>query len=72
MTDTEFKTQYRNHKLSFERDRYEGQIELSKYIWSLKRSSILDRATSYSPIIMHFGEILYFETKRKSISEQKI
>ena len=58
MTDTEFKTRYRNHKQSFERDRYEGQTELSKFIWSLKRSSIpfhisweiVDRATSYSPI----------------------
>ena len=58
MTDTKFKTRYRNHKQSFERDRYEGQTELSKYIWSLKRSSIpfhisweiVDRATSYSPI----------------------
>ena len=54
----EFKTRYRNHKQSFERDRYEGQTELSKFIWSLKRSSIpfhisweiVDRATSYSPI----------------------
>ena len=58
MTDTEFKTRYRNHKQSFERDRYEGQTEVSKYIWSLKRSStpfhisweIVDRATPYSPI----------------------
>ena len=58
MTDTEFKTRYRNHKQSFERDWYEGQTELSKFIWSLRRSSIpfhisweiVDRATSYSPI----------------------
>ena len=58
MTETEFKTRYRNHKQSFERDKYGGQTEFSKYIWSLKRSStpfhvswdIVDRATSYSPI----------------------
>ena len=58
MTDTEFKTRFRNHKQSFEKIKYENQTELSKYVWSLKKNNtsfhisweIVDRATSYSPI----------------------
>ena len=55
-TETSFKQRYSNHLLSFRRERYGNQTELSKYIWSLKREDnnfrvrweVLRRAPAYS------------------------
>jgi hypothetical protein len=52
----EFKDRYRNHKKSFELQRYANKTELSKHIWKLKRSgrpyntiwSILKKAAQYA------------------------
>ena len=55
-TETSFKQRYVNHLMSFGKERYENQTELSKYIWSLKRDGnnfrvrweILRKAPAYS------------------------
>ena len=36
MTEHNFKTQFRNHKMSFENPNYRSSTTLSKYIWNLK------------------------------------
>ncbi len=54
MTATTFKDRYRNHKKSFDDNKYENETELSKHVWKLKLSkkqykingSILSRASS--------------------------
>ena len=56
VTAREFKHRYRNHKKSFELQRYANETELSKHIWKLKRSgrpynttwSILKKAVPYT------------------------
>jgi hypothetical protein len=56
VTAGEFKDQYRNHRKSFELQRYANETELSKHIWKLKRSgrpyntiwSILKKAAPYA------------------------
>ena len=55
MTATNFKQGYINHEKSFRDAKYENDIELSKYIWSLRRknqtyklnSSTLGHAAAY-------------------------
>ena len=55
MTSGPFKERYNNHKKSFNLARHEKETELSKHVWSLKRSdrefsirwSILTRANTY-------------------------
>ena len=57
ISETEFKTRYRNHQKSFNHRKYSKDTELSKYIWDLKDSnvdfniqwSILKSTTSYTP-----------------------
>ena len=52
-----FKERFRNHKLSFEHERYKNNTSLSKYIWELKSEnkpyeifwSIIGKATAYIP-----------------------
>ena len=56
VTAGEFKNRYRNHKKSFELQRYANDTELSKHIWKLKRSgrpynttwSVLKKAVPYT------------------------
>ena len=38
MTEHEFKTRYRNHKLSFNNPKYAAATTLSSHIWDLKKS----------------------------------
>ena len=40
LTETSFKTRYRNHTLSFRHNKYRNQTELSKYVWGLKDARI--------------------------------
>ena len=55
-TETPFKQRYTNHLLSFRKERYGNQTELSKYIWCLKREGntfrvcwdVLKRLPAYS------------------------
>ena len=55
-TETSFKQRYANHLMSFRKERYENQTELSKHIWSLKRDGnnfrvrweVLRKAPAYS------------------------
>ena len=55
-TETSFKQRHANHLLSFRKERYANQTELSKYIWALKREGnnfrvnweVLRRAPAYS------------------------
>ena len=56
MAETEFKTRFNNHKLSFKHKKYANKTKLSKYIWDLEESkrehkvewSIVKRAKPYS------------------------
>jgi hypothetical protein len=56
LAENEFKTQFTNHKASFNKYEKRNSTELSKYIWNLKnnnisysiRRKILKRAKSYS------------------------
>ena len=58
LTETEFKTRYRNHVTSFRQDRYRNATELSKYIWDLKDSdteynikwAVVKRAQPYNSV----------------------
>ena len=58
LTDTDFKSRFRNHKQSFKKQMYSTQAELSKYVWELKQKNIqhrttwtiIDKAHPYSPI----------------------
>ena len=57
-TETPFKQWLTNHLMSFKDEKYENRMELSKYIWKLKREgetfhiswSILRRASAYSSL----------------------
>ena len=40
MADTAFKERYRNHTRNFRNQHYEKSMELSKYIWRLKKKGI--------------------------------
>ena len=46
LTETDFKTRYRNHTASFPHTKLRNSTELSKYIWSLKENNI-DRFISW-------------------------
>ena len=58
ISETEFKTRYRNHQKSLNHRRYEKDTELSKFVWALRdqdinfeiKWSILRRSPSYNPI----------------------
>ena len=58
LTETSFKTRYRNHTMSFRHSKYRNQTELSKHIWNLKDActdyqitwKILKRAHPYNSI----------------------
>ena len=58
LTDTEFKSRFRNHKQSFKKQMYTTQTQLSKYVWELKQKNIqhhitwkiIDKAHPDSPI----------------------
>ena len=58
LTDTSFKSRFRNHHQSFVNDRYRNSTELSKHVWSLKSKqqtfvtswSILSHSNAYSNI----------------------
>lgn len=56
LTATDFKTRWRNHRMSFNHKRQRNDTELSKYLWELKEKrvdyliswKIIARARSYS------------------------
>ena len=56
MAETQFKTRFNNHKLSFKHKTHENKTILSKYIWDLEENkrehkvewSIVKRAKPYS------------------------
>lgn len=58
LTETQFKTRYRNHTLSFRNEKYKNSTELSKHIWKLKEKglayniqwNIINKAPPYNPI----------------------
>ena len=58
ISETEFKSRYNNHTMSFRNRTHENDTELSKYIWSLKdenkdfdiKWSILKKSSGYSII----------------------
>ena len=58
ISETEFKSRYNNHTMSFRNQTHENDTELSKYIWSLKdenkdfdiKWSILKKSSGYSNI----------------------
>ena len=78
ISETEFKSRYNNHTMSFRNQTHENDTELSKYIWSLKdenkdidiKWSILKKSFGYGIISKSFNlflleKLVICRTKKK-------
>ena len=85
ISETEFKSRYNNHTMSFRNRTHENDTELSKYIWSLKdenkdfdiKWSILKKSSGYSNIykscnlcLLEKLVICNFKEKNRSLNKR--